>query len=428
MENNKLKEEKKFKKIEKRGEDKGSDGSLIGDRTEIIEVAEQEVFTPKNRLIRSPPDDKWETPVGEGMESDNYEDEDIRSSPIFQLQGENEAKKSMQIIQAKKRRRKGTPTQKQGTLAFGYTSEDFDAITKMMGRVKKRSKELIKLVNESTKTKVEIKQVARELDYLVDELEKRVGVYEKKHVLIDKAIGKEDRETEVLAHSINISVGVQVDWEDVELERQRREESIRTEIRDAFQRDSGFSVVEKLLDEVWPEDTYVKTEVDTLSPGKMLVDEDYAVLLDLGNVQENKALEMLMKTHPSLKEMVGKNNGQPDYVLEMVSTRTKNQEISEKTTAIYILPQKIDKKGVNVIEHTYNAVKELKSMMEIHPTKKLNIVLGEGLDVTYTRKVCEYIFAETEMKIIILALTSKLKSTSNKKEKPKTGKVVVKTG
>ncbi|KAK9659728.1 hypothetical protein QE152_g41591 [Popillia japonica] len=51
-------------------------------------------------------------------------------------------------------------------------------VNSSFAKVLKRTKELEKLVKESTKTKVEIKHVTRELAYLVNNLEKSINKYQ----------------------------------------------------------------------------------------------------------------------------------------------------------------------------------------------------------------------------------------------------------
>lgn len=98
-----------------------------------------------------------------------------------------------------------------------------------------------------------------------------------------------------------------------------------------------------------------------------------------------------MKIHPDLKDVVEKCDGQLDYIVKTVATKTRKQEMSERTSAIYILPLEIDMEGINDMEDVYDMVRRLKLSMHIHSTDKVNVFLGEGLDNDYIRKIFEFI-------------------------------------
>lgn len=230
-----------------------------------------------------------------------------------------------------------------------------------------------------------------------------------------------ETQTDIPRHSF----GTQTEWSNTESDRQRIERNTTKEITEALLGGKGFEGIAGQLDKTWPEKLYKKTEIDSVAKANQRTG-DQAYLLDLGVTEQNLALELFTSMHSELKEIVTKNEGQPDYIIKTVATRTKNQATSEKTTAIYILPLTIDLKGVNNPEDVYNILKELKNTMHVHDTPTLNLILGEGLNTGYVRKICEYVFSDTEVKIALLTFKDKQKPKINKTNRNQKEKVIVK--
>lgn len=108
-------------------------------------------------------------------------------------------------------------------------------------------------------------------------------------------------------------------------------------------------------------------------------------------------------------------------------TSTKDQKTMERTTVIHILPYKLDTGGVVCMEEIYSAIRELKDNIQVHPTNKLSLILGDGLNQAYVRKICEYIFYGTEMRIALL--TPKRTVVARRDvTRAQTHKVVVRSG
>lgn len=66
------------------------------------------------------------------------------------------------------------------------TREEIVEVNKVLAKVVKRETGLKKLIYESTRSKVAIKQVARELDLVVENLERNVKKYEGKHIFFSQ--------------------------------------------------------------------------------------------------------------------------------------------------------------------------------------------------------------------------------------------------
>lgn len=99
-----------------------------------------------------------------------------------------------------------------------------EAINRTLAKVVKRAKELKKLVNESSKTKIEIKQAAREMEYLVGNLEK--SIVQSRKDLVCPTEKREVEKVDMKTQTRPFSIGVQADWNDIELERQQVESKL----------------------------------------------------------------------------------------------------------------------------------------------------------------------------------------------------------
>lgn len=78
---------------------------------------------------------------------------------------------------------------------------------------------------------------------------------------------------------------------------------------------------------------------------------------------------------------------------------------------------KIDLVRVNDMAIVYKRMKELLETIKEHPTEKMNIVIGDGLKVSYVRKICEYIFANENVKVRLLV--QGFRSDTKKKKRGK---------
>ncbi|KAK9728086.1 hypothetical protein QE152_g18141 [Popillia japonica] len=80
------------------------------------------------------------------------------------------------------------------------------------------------------------------------------------------------------------------------------------------------------------------------------------------------------------------------------------------------------------MEDIYDIIKSLENITQVHPTDKLKLLVAEGLNVGYVRKLCEYIFCDTGVSVLLLTTQDESKLTTNKEKRAPTEKVIVKTG
>lgn len=355
-------------------------------------------------------------------EADRWQDECLGSSPIYELAGkvdkgtvadddgisesastfsweekENYADNPVQT--EKKRKRVKTPPQLRNPLENMRPGVEIQEVENMVSKVVKRTKELKKLVDESTKTKVEIKQLARELNSLVDNLDKRMKSYKANHSCF---VNRKMCDKAIQASPNCSAAGVQVDSKDIESEKQEAEARIRKKIGETLRERQGFTSIADLLDVPWPEDMFARTKIEALNMGRLNGDGDHVIFLDAEGAKDNRVLESLTPLYPDLSEVISKNEGQIDYILKNVETKTKSMIKSQISTALYILPTKIYKEEVTNMEEVHSSLVELKDTMQVHPTERLNIILSDGLSQVYLRKLAEHVFANTNVNITLL--------------------------
>ena len=78
------------------------------------------------------------------------------------------------------------------------------------------------------------------------------------------------------------------------------------------------------------------------------------------------------------------------------------------------------------METVYKRLIELAELCKEHLTDDMGIIVGDGLKVSYIRKLCEYIFGKGKMKIKVLVQgqgSASSKQKRNKKERIMTVKV-----
>lgn len=330
--------------------------------------------------------------------------------------------KEESVLKNPKRKRMESPLQNEAVEERANNSDALEDISNVMAKVLKKSKELKKSIKRSTKTKLEIRQVARELDQLINALHNKFKMHKTSSPPENKEIAEDKEKT------VTRSVGVQATVEDIEYEKQKVKDDIRQQITLSMDTGTGFQNICGILDAEWPEDMYKTTQVEVLNSKSFNLDGDYAVLLDLTEPKRDRAIENLSIKYPEMEALIQTNDGQIDYLINTVSTRVRNQEISEKTTAIYVLPLESDKAGFDNVEDTYEKIKALKETMEVHPTDNLNLILNERLNLNYMRKIIEHVFYSTSLKIRLMTAESRPKTQMEKQSRPQVGKVVVKRG
>ncbi|KAK9718508.1 hypothetical protein QE152_g23129 [Popillia japonica] len=383
-----------------------------------------------------------EKPTAE-EKGEHWMDEEIRTSPIYKLQGDKQrAYLDKKDSQSTKRKRIESPGSTDGVCFNSPYQPDpqMDDITKVVTRLVKKSHELRKLVGESTKTKLEIKRVVRELDHVVDNLEKKWGNYQvtesRRHTAAHKSDANEAAQSSVTQTGSKSSVpkitlstvSTQTDWADADLERAKKDNETRENIKRVMLESISFQNLTKVIDMPWPRDIFTRTHILEMSPTSFNSEGDVAILVDPGGANTNKMLERLSMRYPAVLDMVNRNEGQVDYLTSTTSTQLRSEQIKEVKTTVYVLPLQANRDGTNDIQEAFNVLRELKEIYGRHPSGRLKLLLSDDCDPQYMRKICEYLFASDQTDIMLI--TSKAMQVPTKMENRKSTieRVIVKSG
>lgn len=367
-----------------------------------------------------------------------WQDEDVRTSPIYRLQGDKQMEAmDVEDIQRTKRKRLESP----GISEAKY--EDLsrqrnscvDELTKVISKITRRSHELRKLVSESTKTKLEIKRVVRELDQVVGNLENRWEKFLEAETCVETGTNamKQNAGTQRSSKPIEIqatlsTVGTQTDWEDAELQRAKKDTAVREGIKRVMLEPKSFQNLTSIIDMPWPSDIFTHTQVLEMAPTSFRAEGDFAILIDPSKTDTNKCLQRLSMRFPALTDMVKENEGRIDYLTCTTATKVRNREIEETRTTVYILPLQVHNDGINDVQEAYNVLKELKDIYRSQVRGTLNLMVADGLDPEYMRKICEYIFAKEQVNITLISGKAKQTPSNADIRRPTTERIIVKSG
>lgn len=375
----------------------------------------------RSHSISSMLPERCRTPAG--PENNNQTNKDIEVSSMSSSMGE--------VERPEKRKRLETPPKERIAPGYSQHSVNLEGLTNMLGKVIKRTKELRKIVDASSKTKIEIKKISRDLDMLVDGLSRnfnkfrseQIGVTESKQ---KKSVTNTTAQTDGSPN--NRSIGVQVNYDDIEFARSKERNKLRKQIMDIMETEIDYQRITGVLDVEWPEDMYKQTHVRLLDSASFTLEGDYAVFVDPREPDLVGTLGELTIRYPEIKALIQKSDGQVDYLINTVVTRVRNGEKTEKTTALYVLPLESIKEGLDDAEDLYKKIKMLKETMQVHPTPKLNFLLNERQNQDYVRKITEYIFYNTALESTIMTTKTIPKVQKKQELKAQVGKIVVKRG
>ncbi|KAK9686657.1 hypothetical protein QE152_g37029 [Popillia japonica] len=402
-----------------------------------------------------------------------WQDEDVRTSPIYRLQGDKQMEAmDVEDIQRTKRKRLESPGISEGKYEDlpRQRNNCVDELTKVISKITRRSHELRKLVSESTKTKLEIKRVVRELDQVVGNLENRWEKFLEAETCVETGTNamkqnagrwekfleaetcvetgtnamKQNAGTQRSSKPIETqatlsTIGTQTDWEDAELQRAKKDSAVREEIKQVMLEPQSYQNLTSVIDMPWPSDIFTHTQVLEMAPTSFRAEGDFAILIDPSKTDTNKCLQRLSMRFPALIDMVKENEGRIDYLTCTTATKVRNREMEETRTTVYILPLQVHNDGINDVQEAYNVLKELKDIYRSQVRGTLNLMVADGLDPEYMRKICEYIFAKEQVNITLISGKAKqmpskadkrrpLREGTADKRRPTTERIIVKSG
>lgn len=405
------------KNINKTNQDRQTDTDDQAMNFDIFErkLEEEFVFGRRSSIARTPPPtpsretSQQETEaamcdIGKSSVETLWQEDDL-TSPTYKLVGEvsldtsfraranslpgenarSFQPKTLDLMQERKKAAK--------RLRDEEVEEDTQNLRKEVDRLLKTVRELSDLTEASSKTKTEIKNLVKKLKRQANDVDKEWKLLDAKEV---KARPKEEiKETR--------TIGVQTSVGDIEKEYEEKRTKMTNKIQAAMKENSNFGKLADILDVKWPQEIYKITEMEganvSVTSG---LQGDFAIITDPKNADGNKLVEKLQVKYSGLNELITSNEGQVDYLIQTARVKTRRNEYEENSSAVYLIPLTIDKAGVNDMELLYNKIKEFKETTQVHPSKLVNLVIGEGLKPSYTRKICEYAFANVDIKIRIL--------------------------
>lgn len=200
--------------------------------------------------------------------------------------------------------------------------DQLQELRKQFDRLAKTVNELVAMTDASTKTKTEIKNSIKKLK------RQTTDVYREWKAL-DEGEGGYKWKTETKEMR---SISIQVDPADIKNEMDEKTLKIANKIREVMEGDGTYNKLTEVLDEKWPLEIYKITETESAT-------------------QSNKLLENLKLKYAGLTELIEKNEGQADFLIQTLNTRTSTNVYKEKSSAIHLLPLDIDVAGVTSI-HT----------------------------------------------------------------------------
>lgn len=342
----------------------------------------------------------------EDTEGNEWGDEELSTSPIYRLQAGGSGK-ALEREQSQRTKRKRIESPQAADCSEGlYASLPSNPrernngmleMTKAIEKLTRKTQELSKLVRESTKTKLEIKRVVREVDHMMvivgqkwERFKERDSCWKKDVSSMSTPTELEDPQKKTDIKIAKVTIGTQTSWEEEEQENAKGEMAIRDNIRRIMSEDKSFQNLSKVIDEPWPSDMFAHTKVVHMSPANLISEGNVAILIDPRKVETNKTLENLSMRYPAVLDMVRRNEGQIDYLTSTTATKRRDRETEEKTTTVFVLPLQINKDGINDMQEVYKLLTELKDTYGRHLAGGMNLMVSEGLDQQYTRKICEY--------------------------------------
>lgn len=385
----------------------------------------------------SKPLDQIDTPVG------SYEDEDLLSSSIFRLTENNEedsARIENSNERSKKRKnRDETPVKEQCKRDRGRTTESSEekelaAALKALDRLNKKTEELKSQVKISTKTKVEIKSITRELSDIVGNLNRKMDILKVNYLLLSDKARQQEKPTVQMLESTPLkelrSIGIQAEEKEIMNEVLNQKKEILKDVERELEYKNGWEGLAKIIDTNWPEKLFASTEFKGL---EMLKEQtgDIAVIVDpdagfTGTVADDIRLnfpdaEQLMTDH--LEE------GHIEFMKTNTETILSRGRKAEKSRVLYVLPYKMNNEGIHDIQKLYQVIGKLDDESTIHQTKHIKMACIGNIDSGLIRKCTEHIFRGTDKRFDILVKASsreRHKSLSNR-EMRQTEKIVIKS-
>ncbi|KAK9729962.1 hypothetical protein QE152_g15592 [Popillia japonica] len=178
----------------------------------------------------------------------------------------------------------------------------------------KTIRELVQITEASAKTKVEIKNLVKKLKRQADDVDKELQETAKQVKLKPEQLKQEMK-----------SVAVQTVPSDMENAYVERRIETVNKIKAVLEENGDFDSLASVLDEKWPKEIYKSTELQaTTKAATTGYQGDHAILMDPTNMHGNKMVEKLMLKYNGLAELIRRNEGEVDFLIQTARTKTRN--------------------------------------------------------------------------------------------------------
>lgn len=267
---------------------------------------------------------------------------------------------------------------------------------------------LLKLIETNVNTKTAIKDKIRTLARHIKNANNLVATCE--HATTSKTPGSQvsltqhktadtqarDRETR--------TVGTQTVETTVESEQDktRRENQMKAEdIRNKLQTIKNAEEIETLLDQVWPECTFLKVDVEVGNPLRSDAEGDLAVFVE--DPTMSKGISRLFRErYPELTEVnsLDEHHEGTTYITSMIKVpEGKTFKVREKyifKVALMVTAEESDRS-----EAVVDAAKKLRDLAQECGRSRIRVPIPDNHSAEVTRKVLEYVFANTDMNVTL---------------------------
>ncbi|KAK9729961.1 Zinc knuckle [Popillia japonica] len=213
------------------------------------------------------------------MKPGQWQDEDVRTSPIYRLQGDKQMEAmDVEDIQRTKRKR------------------------------------------------------LRELDQVVGNLENRWEKFLEAETCVETGTNamKQNAGTQRSSKPIEIqatlsTIGTQTDWEDAELQRAKKDTAVREGIKRAMLEPKSFQNLTSIIDMPWPSDIFTHTQVLEMAPTSFRAEGDFAIHEFTLHVLDIDAALTKEEVETTIKDSVGNRDAHTIRVKSMRPSRDGNQ-------------------------------------------------------------------------------------------------------
>ncbi|KXZ75684.1 hypothetical protein TcasGA2_TC031019 [Tribolium castaneum] len=312
---------------------------------------------------------KESKPEVTNMQEGEWQDEKIFTSSIstlYEKDNENESallKKNIRSPLKKKRKREVRE------------SDEAEGIDKEMTAVSAAMENLNKKIEEL-------------------KMQEQFGTVPQKRCSIPSLNETEEKDEEVYTRNISTQdVGVQADENEIKQEVWQRNEEIYRKVETAIEEETGWTGLEKVINEKWPPKCFKNTDLLELQTLKELRG-DAAIIIYPDKTLTITVKENLKYNYPEIEAVMKDElrEGNVECIKTNMETILKKGGKETTSRILYVIPYQINEDGVNDMAKLYESIQILKDETIIQDTKQVKIAPFGNLDNMYIRKCTDYVF------------------------------------